>query len=185
MVLGWLDALRPSKILDLGAGNGALCGHLIDAGYEVIGAEPDSAGVEIARKLCPGVGFYQVGVNDAPESILRDHPDGFDVVVATEVIEHLYVPGLLLSFAKAVLRDEGHILITTPYHGYLKNFALSLCNKWDSHMSPLWDGGHIKLFSRRTMSQLLEQEGFIARRWGGAGRVPYLWKSMIVVAQKG
>lgn len=48
------------------------------------------------------------------------------------------------------LNDKGDIIISTPYHGYLKNLTLSLLNKWDSHMSPLWHRGHIKLWSKKT-----------------------------------
>jgi hypothetical protein len=38
------------------------------------------------------------------------------------------------------------LIITTPYHGYLKNIALSVSVKFDHHVNPLWDGGHIKFF---------------------------------------
>ena len=75
-------------------------------------------------------------------------------------------------------------MLTTPHHGYLKNLAISLVNGWDRHADPLWDGGHIKLFSRKTITRLLEEGGFRATRFGGVGRVPRLWKSMVVVAVK-
>lgn len=41
----------------------------------------------------------------------------------------------------------GRFVCTTPYHGYLKTFALAVAGNSDSHANPLWDGGHIKLFS--------------------------------------
>jgi hypothetical protein len=75
-------------------------------------------------------------------------------------------------------------IISTPYHGYLKNLVLALGNKWDLHFTPLWDCGHIKLWSRKTLSQLLNEGGFRVVRFIGAGRVPFLWKSMIMVAPK-
>jgi len=59
-----------------------------------------------------------------------------------------------------------------------------LTNKWDAHLNPFWDGGHIKFWSRNTLSQLLNETGFGIVRFIGAGRLPFLWKSMIVVAQK-
>lgn len=169
-------------VLDLGAGNGALCRKLVASGYQVTGVEPDAEGIRIAREQCPEARFYQLTAGDSPELLLRDHPRGFDVVVSTEVIEHLYAPHQLITFARAVLRDRGHLLITTPYHGYLKNLAISVFNGWDRHADPLRDGGHIKLFSRRTMSRLLERGGFRVCRWGGVGRLPWLWKSMVVIA---
>ena len=84
--------------------------------------------------------------------------DSFDVAIATEVIEHLVRPHNLPGFAKQLLRPGGPLIISTPYHGYLKNLVLALSNKWDSHLTPLWDGGHIKMWSRKTLS------GFQRRR---------------------
>jgi len=66
----------------------------------------------------------------------------------------------------------------------MTNLVLALTNKWDAHLNPLWDGGHIKLWSRKTLSQLLNEADFCVVRFIGAGRVPFVWKSMIMVAQK-
>lgn len=74
-------------------------------------------------------------------------------------------------------------MISTPYHGYLKNLALSVFNKWDKHHTPLWHGGHVKFWSRKTLTQLLEANGFKVTEFHGAGRLPWLWKSMILVAK--
>jgi len=184
VVLTWLGKLQPKKVLDLGAGNGALCRAMVEAGYEVVGVEPDAEGIGIARQQCPQAQFYQIGVDDSPDVVRSGHPDGFDIVVSTEVLEHLYAPRRLPAFAHAVLRRGGHLLVTTPYHGYLKNLAISLAGAWDRHADPLWDGGHIKLFSRRTITRLLNEAGFRIVSFGGVGRLPYLWKSMVVVAGK-
>lgn len=75
-------------------------------------------------------------------------------------------------------------MITTPYHGYLKNLVLTTLNKWDAHHMPLWHGGHIKFWSRRTLAMLLAENGFRVIGFSGVGRVPYLWKSMVLLAQK-
>jgi len=120
-------------------------------------------------------------VDDDPSVIGNEN---FDVAIATEVIEHLVRPFNLPHFAKQLLRPGGHLIISTPYHGYLKNLILSLTNRWDAHLNPFWDGGHIKFWSYKTLSQLLNESGFRIVRFIGAGRLPFLWKSMIVVAQK-
>ncbi|HEY5552108.1 MAG TPA: hypothetical protein VIK52_09475 [Opitutaceae bacterium] len=66
----------------------------------------------------------------------------------------------------------------------MKNLVLSLTDRWDDHLSPFWDGGHIKFWSRKTLTRLLEEEGFRVTGFIGAGRVPCLWMSMIMVAVK-
>jgi 2-polyprenyl-6-hydroxyphenyl methylase/3-demethylubiquinone-9 3-methyltransferase len=83
-----------------------------------------------------------------------------------------------------VLKPGGLLIISTPYHGYLKNLALSIFGKWDDHHTALWDGGHIKFWSRSTLTQLLEAGGFDVIDFRGVGRLPWLWKSMVLIARK-
>jgi 2-polyprenyl-3-methyl-5-hydroxy-6-metoxy-1,4-benzoquinol methylase len=164
----------------LGCGNGALCGELSSTGFEVTGCDPGEEGIALARREYPHIPFHILGAYDEPAAVGSD----FDAVVSTEVIEHLFLPRLLPRFASRVLRPKGHLILSTPYHGYLKNLALSVAGKWDTHFSPLWDGGHIKFWSRATLVHLLSQEGFTVTQFVGTGRIPYLWKSMVLGCQK-
>jgi 2-polyprenyl-6-hydroxyphenyl methylase/3-demethylubiquinone-9 3-methyltransferase len=75
-------------------------------------------------------------------------------------------------------------MISTPYHGYFKNLALAISNKLDDHFTALWHGGHIKFWSRRTLTKLLTDNGFRVVGFSGIGRAPFLWKSMVIVARK-
>ena len=182
-VLRVIARLGVRRVLDLGSGNGTLCGQLARAGLDVVGAEYDARGVEIARRAYPTIPFYQLGVDGDPAELAR-HEQPFDAVVSTEVVEHLYSPHRLPIYAAAVMRPGGYLIISTPYHGYLKNVAIALLNKWDHHHTALWHGGHIKFFSRRTLTRLIEENGFGAIAFSGVGRAPWLWKSMILVARK-
>ncbi len=173
--------LHPRRIVDIGCGNGALCRELATHGYEVIGCEPNVESIRFAQRVAPELVFHKLGVDDNPSALGTEI---FDVAVATEVIEHLVRPVSLPDFAKQLLRSGGHLIISTPYHGYLKNLVLAVTNKWDAHLNPFWDGGHIKFWSRQTISRLLNENGFRVVRFIGAGRLPFMWKSMIVVAQK-
>ena len=182
-VLALLDKLGCERVVDIGAGNGALCALLSDSGKNAVGVEYDQAGVRLARQTYPSIPFYQLGVQDDPTPLLESEGT-FDAAVSTEVVEHLFSPHLLPQFAAKTLKDNGVLIISTPYHGYLKNFVLSLLNKWDGHHTALWHGGHIKFWSRNTLTQLLEGNGFSVTDFKGAGRAPWLWKSMILVARK-
>jgi hypothetical protein len=48
----------------------------------------------------------------------------------------------------------------------------------------LWDGGHIKFFSPRTLSALVAGSGFAEIEFAYFGRAPWLWKSMLCIARK-
>ena len=169
------------RILDLGCGNGTLCRALADAGCEVVGLEPSPSGVAAAGRAVPEGVFRCGSVYDEPGIVPEND---FDVVVSTEVVEHLFRPAALPALAFAKLKPGGIFVVSTPYHGYLKNLVLALANRWDFHHSPNWDGGHVKFWSRRTLTTLLEANGFRVLEFHGAGRIPWLWKSMVLVAQK-
>ncbi len=99
------------------------------------------------------------------------------------MIEHLYDPEGFINFCKKALNGKGEIIISTPYHGYLKNLSLSLLNKWDAHFGPMWHGGHIKFWSKATLGTILTKAGFTVIAFKGCGRFPYFWKSMIIKAK--
>ena len=75
-------------------------------------------------------------------------------------------------------------IISTPYHGYWKNLALAITGKMDAHFTALWDHGHIKFWSMKTLSELLYEAGFVNIRFERVGRIPPLAKSMIAVAYR-
>ena len=180
-IINILQKKGAKKVLDLGCGNGFLSKTLSDLGMEVVGIDPSQSGIDNCKKLLPNNKFYCMGIYDDPSKIVEDN---FDAVVSTEVIEHLFYPRELPRFAFKKLAEKGLLILTTPYHGYIKNLTLSLLNKWDSHISPFWDGGHIKFWSAATLTQLVEEEGFNFLDFKGCGRLPYLWKSMLIVCEK-
>lgn len=182
-VLKIIQSEQPSKLLDLGCGNGSLCRFLDSHGFNVVGMEPDCDGIKIAKQQLPSTPFYQLGTDSDP-ALITATEGLFDAVVSTEVIEHLYAPHLLPRFAWHCLKPGGLLIVTTPYHGYLKNLALSLADKWDHHHTALWHGGHIKFWSRHTLTKLLSDEGFVPQKFLGTGRLPWMWKSMILLARK-
>lgn len=172
------DLGRNLRILDVGCGNGYMAGVFLGKGCDVTGIDLSEQGIEIARRTHPRGRFE---VLPADENLLANLGcDPFDLVISTEVVEHLYDPRSFVRGCYHALRPGGRFILSTPYHGYLKNLALSLAGKWDVHANPLWDGGHIKLWSRRTLSQLLTEAGFGNLQFRGAGRWPWLWKSMVV-----
>lgn len=170
------DAQEKIRVLDLGCGNGSLSHAIAEKKYEVVGIEESSEGIDVARTHFPDCQFLQASIYDLPYLELDN---SFDVVVSVEDIEQLFYPKELAKAAKKCLKPNGRLIITTPYHGYLKNLVLATSGKMDSHFHVLWDGGHIKFFSVKTLSQLLKTQGYTNIEFKFAGRFPYLWKSML------
>jgi 2-polyprenyl-3-methyl-5-hydroxy-6-metoxy-1,4-benzoquinol methylase len=184
LVPGILDALGPPRgrsILDLGCGNGTLTSQLAHAGFQTVGADSSGSGIDLARSEFPNLAWCRQDVNEALDLGLRGR---FDVVLAADVIEHLFLPRRLFTRATEGLRPSGQLVVTTPFHGYFKNLALALTNKYDFHWRPGWDYGHIKFFSKRTLGEMAIETGFQPVEWKFLGRVPQLAKSMIMVAEK-
>lgn len=169
-------------ILDVGCGNGVIANYLIGKGYNVYGTDASETGIAIASQKNPGRFCIQnLATDQLPEEFINIQ---FDTIISTEVVEHLYDPRKYVSFCKQVLsRKGGKLILSTPYNGYLKYLALALVGGMDRHLTVLWDGGHIKFWSKRTLTFLLEEQGFNVTQFIGCGRVPYLWKSMILVAE--
>jgi SAM-dependent methyltransferase len=165
------------NLLDIGTGNGSALPFWKRQGWSVSAMEPDADGFGFAKQV-PGVDVRRLGVG---EPLPTDWTGAFDTAVCLEVVEHLFNPHQLVETAADALKPGGVAVISTPYHGLLKNLALSLTNKWDFHHHPLRVGGNIKFWSKRTLTSLFEKGPFRALAFHGAGRIPFLWKSMVIV----
>jgi len=181
-----LSLLKDDKkkvILDIGCGNGTIANLLISRGFEVYGIDASESGIKVAKQTNPENFFLQIidGSNQLPIE-LKDID--FDIVISTEVIEHLYSPRDYIRFIRKILpSQDGKLIISTPYHGYLKNLLMAIMNKTDGHYTALWDGGHIKFWSIRTLKSLLNEFDYKVYKFKGSGRIPFLWKSMFIVAK--
>lgn len=182
-ILRLLDSVEwmgPRRVFDLGCGEGGIAAQLAEHGYDVTGVDPSGESLEKARQAAPGLKFFIGSCYDD----LAGRYGRFQVVLAVEVVEHVLSPAKFAACVFSLLEDEGMAIITTPYHGYLKNLAISVVNGWDAHFTALWEGGHIKFWSARTLRELLLGAGFSHVRFRRCGRIPPLAKSLVVTARR-
>lgn len=177
-----LDAHAPrgTFVFDLGCGSGSTANMLDKLGYKVVGVDPSTVRIAQAHKSYPHLGLH-LGSTDEP---LAQRWGTFPVVVCIEVIEHLFDPKPFAARMAELIALDGIVLISTPYHGYLKNVAIALSAGFDAHVQVLENTGHIKFFSRRSLTHLLESVGLEVVTVARVGRIPALAKSMIAVARK-
>lgn len=168
-----------SRLLDLGCGNGYVSNWIAEKGYSVVGVDASDDGIPIAAKAYPAVEFHHASVYDP----LSERLGQFSTIVSLEVVEHLYSPRDYMREIANLLKPGGKLIISTPYHGYMKNLALALSGKMDSHFTALWDNGHIKFWSRETLTVLLEEQQLKVVSFDRVGRIAPLAMSMVLVAE--
>jgi len=168
------------RVFELGCGNGAVAAHFTKHGYQVHGVDTSEEGIAIAKRHHPEIDLQKRSVYEP----LADDFGQFPVVLSLEVIEHLYFPRKLCQTAHDLLEPGGTLILSTPYHSYLKNLALAVTGRLDTHFTALMDHGHIKFFSPRTLAEVLKEAGFAEISFSRVGRITPLAKSMIAVARR-
>ncbi len=177
----YLPQKLPLNILDIGCGYGYHSHLMSELGHKVYGTDVSEEAIKNAKKNIPQARFICADIQNLPWDQLEGK---FDVSIAMEVIEHLYFPRSLIRAAMRSLQPGGAFILSTPYHGYIKNLLISVLNKWDTHFNVVADGWHIKFFSPHTLRRLLKEEGFVDIEFRYGGRLPFIWKSMVCRARK-
>lgn len=143
-------------ILDYGSGAGALVDQLLGRGYRVAGSDASPAAVDALRRRFAGhPGFLGAFHTD---ELLAPGASRFDVIFATEVVEHLYDEWLdaLLENLRRIVRPGGRIVFTTPNEENLEEAMLACpcCG------TPFHRWQHVRSWSRESLSAHLEARGF-------------------------
>jgi 2-polyprenyl-6-hydroxyphenyl methylase/3-demethylubiquinone-9 3-methyltransferase len=183
-LMSQLDALRGTgdrpALFDLGCGNGSVAAHLSEHSWNVTGVDPSLQGIAAANATYPQL---KLEAGSAYDDLVTRF-GRFPIVYSLEVVEHVYAPKDYAKTLFDLVEPGGKAIISTPYHGYLKNLALAVSGKMDAHFTVLWDHGHIKFWSIPTLTTLLKNTGFEDIHFLRVGRVPVLAKSMIAIAGK-
>jgi 2-polyprenyl-6-hydroxyphenyl methylase/3-demethylubiquinone-9 3-methyltransferase len=166
------------RVFDLGCGTGATCRMLTQLGFDAIGVDICGPDLAIAQKN--GVKAF---IGNAYDDLAARY-GMFPLVVCLEVIEHCTNPHALMRTFLSLIAPGGMGFLSTPYHGYLKNLLLAASGQMDKHFTALWDGGHVKFFSIKTLRQLFEEAGAANVKFSRVGRIPPLAKSIAAIVTK-
>jgi SAM-dependent methyltransferase len=152
------------RVLDLGCGEGTFTALLAQTGAEAVGVEVAESALRRARAAHPEIGFLLSPV-DGP---LPLEDAAFDVVWASEVIEHVADTARWLSEIRRVLRPAGRLLLTTPHHRRLAVLFGGL----ERYAEPLSD--HLHLYTRKSLKRTLAELGFREIAVRAAGGPPLM-----------
>jgi SAM-dependent methyltransferase len=153
--------LRSSnRLLDVGCGAGSLLEAARRAGWDAEGVELSLGAVEHLRSA--GLRVFHGELAEAA------YPSGyFDVVTASEIIEHVTDPRAMLAEIARILRPGGMFWGTTPHGRGFSARALGL--KWSMVSPP----EHLQLFSLGGMRRMLGETGFRSARLTSEGCNPF------------
>jgi 2-polyprenyl-6-hydroxyphenyl methylase/3-demethylubiquinone-9 3-methyltransferase len=166
-----------AAVLDAGCGNGEFSAFLTGLGYHVVSIDISAIATKHARQNLPQGVFSVTSLEDG-----IPFPDSsFAAVWSSEVLEHLFDVHTALSEINRVLQPGGTLVLTTPYHGLVKNIIIALRN-FDHHYHPYLS--HIRFFTQKTLSSCLDRAGFSVETFRGVGRRWPVWRSSFVVARK-
>jgi SAM-dependent methyltransferase len=173
-----LGEARPGeRVLDLGCGAGRFVAALRDAGADPVGVEIAEEALERARLLAPGADLRLL----EPDGSVPLEAGSVDLVWCSEVLEHVADGAHLLQEARRVLRRDGRLLVTVPYHGRVKAVAIALA-RFDAHFDP--QGQHLRFFTRASLGASLRAAGFEPDTIATAGGVPLLRESLVARARR-
>jgi 2-polyprenyl-6-hydroxyphenyl methylase/3-demethylubiquinone-9 3-methyltransferase len=166
-----------SAILDAGCGSGEFLKFFVSQGFRTVGLDISLSALERARRRTPESPVAMASLDEA----LCFKSSSFDLVWFTEVLEHLMDTSQALTEIHRILKPEGLLVLTTPYHGFIKNLAITIVD-FDKHFDVA--GPHIRFFTKKSLSASLKRAGFDLLHFEGFGRGWPLYKSLFVVASK-
>lgn len=145
-VYKYLKGKKDIKILEIGCGFGYLTYALNKAGF-------DTLGLDIARNV---IDYAKQNYGDfykccELKTFIENTDEKFDLVIATEVIEHLEDHVSFILDGVSLLKPDGQLLLTTPNKNFHGRNAV-----WQTYLPPV----HTIWLSKESFIHILEKHNF-------------------------
>jgi len=153
VIINELSERSPGEVLDLGCASGYLAERLRSLNYKVTGIDIEEMdGVKDRTDH-----FY---LADLSQGIPEEAGTDFDVIVAGDVVEHIPNPRRLLTEMHDRVRPEGTVLLCVPNIGHWYPRFRTFFGLFDYDQLGILDEGHLRFFTRRSISKLAMESGF-------------------------
>jgi glycosyltransferase involved in cell wall biosynthesis/SAM-dependent methyltransferase len=153
VMLEMLAGLPASRILDLGCSGGLLAERVRALGHHVTGV--DYTEVPGVRERTDR--FVRA---DLSQGLPVEIGDGYDVVIAGDVIEHLPRPRHTLAEIREVLRPGGQVLLSVPNFGHWYPRSRVALGLFGYDRRGILDNTHLRFFTRSTLRRTVRAAGF-------------------------
>lgn len=143
---------KESNILDIGCGVGTLAYYLASKGFNVIGVDVSSRAIKIANSFRSKSGLKNVNFSLGDVQMITSTRK-YDLIVCTEVIEHLENDVKMLKTIYTLLNSKGKLLLSTPSVN-APLYKLGMLRKFDLEV------GHLRRYKMDDLLFKLRKSGF-------------------------
>jgi 2-polyprenyl-3-methyl-5-hydroxy-6-metoxy-1,4-benzoquinol methylase len=144
------------RVLEVGCGPGSITKMLAQQGQcRVTGLELDPDAIKKVAPYCEAI--MQADLNSAEWPRLLDGTEPFDVVVAADVLEHLYDPWTTLKQMVPFIGPNGYLVISLPHVGYAAVVSCLIDGDFEYRKWGLLDRTHIRFFGLKNIEALFAQ----------------------------
>lgn len=146
------------NVLEIGAGPGSITKILTHVSKcRVTALDIDAEAIEKLDQHCERA--YQADLNNLAWIDILKNDGKFEVLVAADVLEHVYEPLVVLKAMKAFLDTKGYMVISLPHVGHSVIHACLFNENFDYNDYGLLDKTHIRFFGIKNIQSLFETAG--------------------------
>jgi 2-polyprenyl-3-methyl-5-hydroxy-6-metoxy-1,4-benzoquinol methylase len=155
-ILSLINLRDGAKILDVGCGYGGI-GKLINAKYkaEIHGIDISQIAVDKARIYYDSVMAGNIETDEFDYQAAY-----FDIIICSDILEHLSDPWNALRKLKKYLKDDGLIVASIPNIRNAEVIVQLLDGSFDYQEFGVLDDTHLRFFTYRSSINLFERSGF-------------------------
>ena len=172
-VVNKILALVPpsSRVLEIGCSSGSQTRLLKNSlGCVVTGVEIDAAAAEETREFCERLIIGDIENLDLIEQ-LGNKP--FDVIILSDVLEHLKRPGDTLIKVRPLLGQDGILLASIPNIAHVAICWELAHGRFDYRDYGLLDDTHVRFFTKKSIIHLFEKAGYYIAAWDRITKSPH------------
>lgn len=148
------DVGGKKKLLDVGCASGWLVSQ-ISSRYpdlECFGVDVYKRAIEYGKKTYPQISFSHADAHRLPFE-----KNYFDVVICTEVLEHVVDPQKIMKEIKRVVKPSGIVIISMDSGNLLFGLVWTI---WKKFNGKIWQEAHLHKFTPKRLDELFEKTGF-------------------------